>query len=76
MFRRQREAILERDVELKRFVLDRLSENRTPEQISGWLKRGLEIGLTGVSIETIYAFGAMLEPMAHAPLTLSERSES
>ena len=56
MFRRQREAILERDVELKRFVLDRLSENWTPEQISGWLRRGLEIGLTAVSTETIYAF--------------------
>ena len=56
MFRRQREAILERDVELKRFVLDRLSENWTPEQISGWLKRGLEVGLTAVSTETIYAF--------------------
>jgi len=56
MFRRQRAAILERDVELKRFVLDRMAENWTPEQISGWLKRGIEIGLRPVSPETIYAF--------------------
>lgn len=56
MFRRQRAAILERDFELKRFVLDRLAESWTPEQISGWLKRGIEIGLRTVSPETIYAF--------------------
>ena len=56
IFRRQRQAMLERDVGLKRFVLDRLSENWTPEQISGWLKRGIEKGLRYVITETIYAF--------------------
>ena len=75
MFRRQRAAILERDEPLKRYVVDRLAEGWTPEQIAGYLKRGIEIGLQVVSAETIYAFGAMLEPMAHAPLTLSKRSE-
>lgn len=56
IFRRQRQAILERDVDLKRFVLDRLAESWTPEQISGWLRRGIEVGLRTVSTETIYAF--------------------
>ena len=55
-FRRQRQAILEEDTVLKRFVLDRLAEGWTPEQISGWLRRGIEIGLQAISTETIYAF--------------------
>lgn len=55
-FRRQRDAILEKDERLRRFVLDRLVENWTPEQIAGWLRRGVEIGLQSVSTETIYAF--------------------
>lgn len=41
---------------MKRFVLDRLAEGWTPEQISGWLRRGIEIGLQAISTETIYAF--------------------
>ena len=53
---RGRAAILEKDVDLKRFVLDRLVENWIPVQISGWLRRGLEGGLQTVSAETIYAF--------------------
>ena len=56
MYRRQRPAILERDDRLQRFVLDRLTEGWTPEQIAGWLKRGVEIGLRAISTETIYAF--------------------
>ena len=56
MYRRQRPAILERDDRLQRFVLDRLAEGWTPEQIAGWLKRGVEIGLRAISTETIYAF--------------------
>ena len=55
-YRRQRKAILEQDEPLRRFVLDRLAEGWTPEQISGWLERGIEIGLRVVSTETIYAF--------------------
>ena len=56
LFRRQRPAILEADTLLRNFVTDRLSEGWTPEQISGWLRRGVEIGLREVSTETIYAF--------------------
>ncbi len=54
--RRQRPAILERDAKLHRFVHQRLVEGWTPEQISGWLKRGEEHGLRSVCLETIYAF--------------------
>src|SRR5512134_2302811 len=54
--RRQRQAILERDERLGRFVRERLLEGWTPEQIAGWLKRGGERGLRPVSTETIYAF--------------------
>src|SRR4051812_21538948 len=54
--RRQRQAALERDAELGRFVRERLLEGWTPERIAGWLKRGEERGLRPVSLETIYAF--------------------
>ena len=40
--RRRREAILERETNLRMFVCDRLAEGWTPEQISGWLKSGNE----------------------------------
>ncbi len=40
--RRRREAILEREVNLRGFVSDRLAEGWRPEQISGWLKAGNE----------------------------------
>ena len=40
--RRQRQAILERDAKLGRFVRERLLEGWTPERIAGWLKRGEE----------------------------------
>ena len=43
--RRQRQAVLERDAGLGRFVRERLLEGWTPEQIAGWLKRGEERGL-------------------------------
>ncbi len=55
-FRRQRSAILEIDASLRRFVVDRLAEGWTPEQIAGWLSRGIERGLRAISTETIYAF--------------------
>lgn len=55
-FRRQRAAVLEQDSTLRRFVIDRLAEGWTPEQIGGWLRRGVEVGLRAISTETIYAF--------------------
>src|ERR687884_1503740 len=54
--RRQRQAVLERDGRLGRFVRERLLEGWAPERIAGWLKRGEERGLGRVSVETIYAF--------------------
>jgi len=38
--RRRREVVIEKDRALRSFVLDRLTEGWTPEQISGWLKAG------------------------------------
>lgn len=54
--RRQRPALLDRLTELASFVIDRLHENWTPEQISGWLKGNNERGLPPLSPETIYAW--------------------
>lgn len=56
LFRRQREAVLETDTDLRGFVIDRMAEGWTPEQIAGWLRRGIERGLRALSAETIYAF--------------------
>ena len=54
--RRRRQALIERDRALRTFVVDRLAEGWTPEQISGWLKAGNEHRLPVVGCETIYAF--------------------
>ena len=54
--RRERLALLERDERLERFVIDRLNEGWSPEQIAGWLKAGNESGLRGLGTETIYRF--------------------
>src|SRR3954463_12194919 len=54
--RRQRQAVLERDERLGRFVRERLLEGWTPEQIAGWRGGGGGRGLGGVAVETIYAF--------------------
>src|SRR5436305_15235735 len=54
--RRRRDAILERDLNLGRFVRDRLAEGWMPEQISGWLKAGNEPRLRALGCETIYTF--------------------
>src|SRR5437764_13002397 len=54
--RRQRQAVLERDERLGRFVRERLLEGWTPEQIAGWLERGEGRGPRPVSLETIHAF--------------------
>ena len=68
MARRQRSALLERDKRLARFVRDRLTEGWSPQQISGWLQSGAELGLRTVAMgearaplvratgRTIYAF--------------------
>jgi IS30 family transposase len=56
MERRQRDAVLERDQRLGRFVRDRLAEGWSPQQISGWLRSGAEPGLWAVAMETVYAF--------------------
>ena len=53
--RRRREALIEKDRALRSFVLDRLAEGWTPEQIAGWLKAGNERRLRAVGCETIYA---------------------
>src|SRR4051812_20232927 len=54
--RRQRQAVLERDERLGRFVRERLLAGWTPEQIAGWLERGEGRGPRPVSLETIHAF--------------------
>lgn len=54
--RRERAALLERDERLERYVVDRLTEGWSPEQIAGWLKTGNEPGLRGLGTETIYRF--------------------
>ncbi|MCH8135593.1 MAG: IS30 family transposase [Proteobacteria bacterium] len=56
LLRRQRSALLERDKRLARFVRDRLTEGWSPQQISGWLQSGAELGLRAVAMETVYAF--------------------
>lgn len=56
LMRRQRPAVLERDARLQSFVVDRLSEGWTPEQIAGRLANAPERGLRRISHETIYAF--------------------
>ena len=50
MARRQRDAVLERDERLARFVRDRLTEGWSPQQISGWLRSGAEPGLRAVAL--------------------------
>jgi IS30 family transposase len=56
MHRRQRNAVIERDERLALFVRDRLAEGWSPQQISGWLRSGVEAGLRAVAMETVYAF--------------------
>jgi transposase, IS30 family len=49
-------ALIEKDVRLQTFVVDRLAEGWSPEQIAGWLKSAVERGLRAIGCETIYAF--------------------
>ncbi len=56
IWRRRREAVLETNKPLQTYVVDRLAEGWSPEQIAGWLKRGAERGPRTIGCETIYAF--------------------
>jgi len=56
LYHRQRPALLEQDAQLRTYVIDRLTEGWTPEQIAGRLKQGIEHGLQAISFETIYAW--------------------
>ena len=56
ILRRRRDAVLETNKALQIFVVDRLAEGWSPEQISGWLRSGAERGLRTIGCETIYAF--------------------
>ena len=56
MERRRRDAVLEQDEKLRRFVMDRLAEGWSPEQIAGWLKQDAEPNLRPLVTDTIYAF--------------------
>jgi len=53
--RRAKSPLLDRLDDVASFVVERLHENWTPEQIAGWLKSGAE-QLTAISHETIYAW--------------------
>jgi len=53
--RRAKGHVLDRLDDLARFVVERLHENWTPEQIAGWLKSGTE-RLGAISHEAIYAW--------------------
>lgn len=52
--RRQRSCVLEKDKRLAAYVVDRLAEGWTPDQISGRLRLGLEGGLRTLGVKTIY----------------------
>lgn len=54
MLRRQRPAVLEQEAALSAYVVDRLTEGWTPEQIAGRLRLGIEKGLRSLCAETIY----------------------
>ena len=72
MMRRQRCAVLEQDKRLAGFVRDRLTEAWSPQQISGWLRSGAELGLRAVAAETIYAAtSAGAPPQPGRPATRS-----
>jgi IS30 family transposase len=70
--RRRREARIERDRALRTFVVGRLAEGWTPEQIAAWLKGGNEPGLRAVGCETIFHLqgsptGRAVMALSHAP---------
>ncbi|MFQ5923616.1 MAG: IS30 family transposase, partial [Anaerolineales bacterium] len=65
MERREREALLEQDLATRTFVIDRLAEGWSPEQISGWLRNGSERRLQPIATGTIYAFIYRAKQKAH-----------
>lgn len=56
ILRRRRDAVLETNKPLQTFVVDRLAEGWSPEQIAGWIRSGAERGLRTIGCETIYSF--------------------
>lgn len=54
--RRHRSSVLETCQRLRNYVIQRLAEAWSPEQISGWLRGGHERGLPYVGTETIYSW--------------------
>ena len=56
LHRRQRPAVLEKELRLRTYVIDRLSEGWSPEAVAGRLRAMPEKGLRRVCHETIYAF--------------------
>ena len=54
--RRQRPCVLDRDEKLRVYVVDRLTEGWTPEQISGRLRLGSEGDLRGLGAKAIYGW--------------------
>jgi len=53
---RQRLCLLQKDADLNKLVIERLSQSWTPEQISYALKDGNENGLCTIAFEAIYSF--------------------
>ncbi|MEO9960170.1 MAG: helix-turn-helix domain-containing protein, partial [Nisaea sp.] len=51
--RRRRDAVLASDGRLRQFVIERLSEGWSLEQVAGWLKNGAEPKLRVLATETI-----------------------
>ena len=56
MLKHQRTSTLQSELALQEFVIQRLSEAWSPEQIAGWLKTGVERGLPYINTESIYAW--------------------
>src|SRR3984957_18236248 len=73
-FRSRREALIERDRALRTFVVDRLAEGWTPEQISGWLKGGNERRLAGRELRDDLRLHLPGSPKGRAVVALSHAS--
>ncbi len=74
-YRHQRAAILGIDKALRSFVVDLLAEGWTSEQITGWFRRGIEIGLRAVSHDTIHTFIFRSDQAMAAAINRSRRPD-
>ena len=54
--RRQKLCLLDQNKDLAGYVVQQLNEGWTPETIAGWLTKGHEKSLSGISHESIYAW--------------------